>query len=430
MGRPITQKLLKHYETKNETKGIMHFGLIYSKPRKELELHKVNYARIRTEGTVVNGNLGQYVVKSDIDLALEEGKKLCIEGFTREDAKKACEEQRRNALRNYDYNKQYFRMLKSSEFKHQIEKFREAYPEFTEVKAINDYRPKNVGICSSGPYEGVYVMVLGKYKQIYVGQTKSLSTRIKEHWGVRAGNDLEHIERWDSSVLPLKKCTYYPGANEENSVLTIDAFGPLDTTQIFFYETPLDAVRKKLEAELIDFFNHKFLCNRRDEKTGKYIYRDLTVAIEKCKIKEEKRKAKQKTTTHFGVRIKDREKTTGIIRPKFEQYFSKFRELGYKSISDLNEYNETPGVYILVLDDFEKIYVGHAEKDIRKSVMGVWARRKPTGDKVVYDDLRIQDFKPIDTTKIFVKKTTDYKAEKMKLQELIRKENLLNGRIK
>ena len=426
----MSKPFISHFTERSKIQGIRHVGLIYDKPRSELELNSKTYAQIRYKDTVVHGKKGSYIVKSDITLALEIGKQLEGESFTIDKATRACKSQHAKALVNLAYNKQYFSMLKQREFKAQLQTFREKYPNFKEVTNINDYKPRKISANDWKAYEGVYVIVLGKYKQIYVGQSSSLSTRIKQHWGVRAINDTEFIEHWESGVMKLSDYTNYVGANENNSIIKIDAFGPLDTSQLFIYEAYTEEERKKLEAELISFFDKKFLCNRRDETTGKVLYREegLKAAKVKLQTKAEKRKGKRKTIEHFGVKIKDKEKSPEIPKSKFTDYYEKLIKLGYTEITDLSDYTYSDGIYILVLEKFEKMFIGSSEKSIRSNVLSTWNKCKGNLLSADMDNLKISDFRPLDTTKIFVKEGGVYKTEKTALKKLIKNDVILNRR--
>jgi hypothetical protein len=416
-------------EKTNSGKLVQHLGLTYNNPIEELQLNRKNYAPIRHTDTVINGIKGTYTILSDTQRMFNNCHQL-DKTYTMEKALKACEVMRKQALLNYKYSMQYFKMLSKREFDKELKRFKEAYPHFVEVTNINDYKPKRIGPREWKPYEGIYILVLKKYKQIYVGQSNRISTRIKQHWGVRAINDTEFIEHWESGVMKLSDYTNYVGANENNSIIKIDAFGPLDTSQLFIYEAYTEEERKKLEAELISFFDKKFLCNRRDETTGKVLYREegLKAAKVKLQTKAEKRKGKRKTIEHFGVKIKDKEKSPELPKSKFTDYYEKLIKLGYTEITDLSDYTYSDGVYILVLEKFEKMFIGSSEKSIRSNVLSTWNKCKGNLLSADMDNLKISDFRPLDTTKIFVKEGGVYKTEKTALKKLIKNDVILNRR--
>jgi len=89
---------------------------------------------------------------------------------------------------------------------------------------------------------GVYVLVLDNYKQIYIGQShSSIKTRIMRHWSTK--------KEFDKLIF----------GKVDNSILSIDSFGALDTTRIFIYPTELCY---EVEEKMVDFFEKKYLLNR------------------------------------------------------------------------------------------------------------------------------------------------------------------------
>ena len=78
---------------------------------------------------------------------------------------------------------------------------------------------------------GIYVLVLDEYKQVYIGQAKDIKKRVMQHW---------------SKQKPFDRLIF-GGVN--NSVLSIDCFGALDTTRIFVLETTsLDSASREGEG--------------------------------------------------------------------------------------------------------------------------------------------------------------------------------------
>lgn len=87
------------------------------------------------------------------------------------------------------------------------------------------------------------MLVLGKYKQVYIGKSTDIKKRILSHW--RAKKEFNRL---------------IYGSVEE-SILSIDSFGALDTTQIF-YQSVSQSDIDRLEEKLIDSFENKYLLNR------------------------------------------------------------------------------------------------------------------------------------------------------------------------
>lgn len=420
-------------EKTNSGKLIQHLGLTYNNPIEELQLNRKNYAPIRHTDTVINGIKGTYTILSDTQRMFNNCHQL-DKTYTMEKALKACEVMRKQALLNYKYSMQYFKMLSKREFDKELKRFKEAYPHFVEVTNINDYKPKRIGPREWKPYEGIYILVLKKYKQIYVGQSNRISTRIKQHWGVKALHETEHIEHMESGIMTLKDYSHYTGANEDNSVMKIDAFGPLDTSQIYFMETKCsEEERKMLEAELINFFDKRFLCNRLDEYTGQLLYRadGLKAAKEKLLAKAEKQRKKSNTVYHFGVRVGNTDVSPEDAVIKFSDYFAEFEKLGFMSISDLTEYANTGGMFILVLEKFNKVYIGESTKDIRNVISSIWTRSKDSLENVEMKKLKISHFRPLDTTQIYVLPISNatyktFEPIKAELAKVVRQSDMLN----
>lgn len=92
--------------------------------------------------------------------------------------------------------------------------------------------------------QGVYVLILDEYKQVYIGQSTNIKKRILNHWSNNKEFDKLIFGRVDTSVL------------------SIDSFGFLDTTRIFvipvndYYKLDL------IEHKLIKQIDGKYLLNR------------------------------------------------------------------------------------------------------------------------------------------------------------------------
>lgn len=137
----------------------------------------------------------------------------------------------KRALFNFDLNMKFFSCLDSNEFNHTLQKFLQQHPQFVEVKDLNEYRYKT----------GYYILVLDKYKQIYIGTTNNICGRIRDHW--------TKTKQFDRLIF----------GSIFTSRLSIDSFRPLDTTRIFVYTT-----NKTFENEdkFISYFPDKFILNR------------------------------------------------------------------------------------------------------------------------------------------------------------------------
>ena len=139
--------------------------------------------------------------------------------------------QTRRALFNFDLNMRFFSKLDSEEFNRTIENFSRQYPQFIEIKDLNEYRYQS----------GYYLLVLGKYKQIYLGTTYDICRRIRDHW--------TRSKQFDRLIF----------GSVFTSRLSIDSFRPLDTTRIFVY--PTEKIFEN-EDNFISSFPDKFIINR------------------------------------------------------------------------------------------------------------------------------------------------------------------------
>lgn len=131
---------------------------------------------------------------------------------------------------NYDLNMMYFNSLNESKFNSYLEKQIKKY----RFKECNDLKEVD-NVC------GVYLLVLDKFKQVYIGQSGNIKKRIYRHW-----SDKKSLERliWGDLL---------------NSIISIDSFGPLDTTRIFYIET---YKTYEMEEKIVSRFNAEYLLNR------------------------------------------------------------------------------------------------------------------------------------------------------------------------
>ena len=89
---------------------------------------------------------------------------------------------------------------------------------------------------------GLYMIVLGEFKQLYVGQSDNIKERIKSHW-----NGRKSLER----LIYGDVCS---------SGLSIDSFGALDTTRIFCAKKKSNLY--KAEQNIVDALDGRFSLNR------------------------------------------------------------------------------------------------------------------------------------------------------------------------
>jgi len=141
------------------------------------------------------------------------------------------EEQTKRIKYNYELNMKYFNSLDNKEFNNYLSDFM-SKNKFKEVFNLKEYRR----------VPGIYVLVLDKYKQVYIGLSeKGITERIKQHWNAKK----------DSERLIFGRAF--------NSVLSIDSFGALDTTRVF---VKTEGNLYAIENRIVDEFDNKYLLNR------------------------------------------------------------------------------------------------------------------------------------------------------------------------
>ncbi len=181
-------------------------------------LTRENYIHLHTE---FEKWYGKY--KSDIFDSFEQRVKFCED----------C------ALLNYDLNMAYYESLDENKFKAFIKEKLEDNPDYIQVEDLNQHESP-----------GLYVMVAGRYKRIYIGISMNVKKRILVHW-----------RKW----MDLSRLIFAGGISK--SKLSIDSFRALDTTQIFLYRLPDDMdvtmdTLWDLENKIVNDFPREYLCNR------------------------------------------------------------------------------------------------------------------------------------------------------------------------
>ena len=220
-------KSTKNNNFVNNPDYIEHFGVYINKKKYKLNISKENYAKIDKKSSMNYSK--QYLEKCHSKEVLKD---------TYEDSEykiytdKWCEQHREECLKNFDLNMKYFNELDEKDFNREVNKIFKKYRKFIEIKNLDECDDK----------AGVYILVLDKFKQIYIGQTNnSLKKRIVAHW--------KKTKNFDRLI--------YGKVN--TSILSIDCFGALDTTRIFVMYT---SNQLKIERELTDYVPNKYQLNR------------------------------------------------------------------------------------------------------------------------------------------------------------------------
>ena len=198
----------------------MHFGTRLVEKKYSLELVRDEFAVINTKPSLpVFDTLVQQNAYTN-DYCLEYRKEWCVA-------------YRELCLQNYDLNMRYFSLLDCQEFNNALTGFFKKHRKFSEIEDLTE--------CEK--VSGYYMLVLDKYKQVYIGKSNNMRKRIRQHWVTT-----KHFD-----------CTLFPMYNVKGSCFSIDHFRALDTTRIFVWKRSL---RDDLEAELINDLPMKYLTNR------------------------------------------------------------------------------------------------------------------------------------------------------------------------
>jgi len=142
-----------------------------------------------------------------------------------------CGWHREACLENFDLNMAFFSRLDPVKFDAAIDAFLRRAKGFRDVTNLPDYRD----------VPGYYLMVLDGYKQCYLGTADDIYRRIRQHWSA--------TKKFDKLIF----------GSVETSRLSIDSFGPLDTTRIFAQST---RQTYELENKYISQIPDQYLLNR------------------------------------------------------------------------------------------------------------------------------------------------------------------------
>lgn len=140
------------------------------------------------------------------------------------------------AMVNYDLNMRYFENLNHELFDQYLQHFiqKNGFIEITDLKEVAGKK-------------GIYIMALDKYKQAYIGISASeqgIKGRILKHWRKQ--------KEFDRLIY----------GRIENSIISIDSFGALDTTRIYYKEIPKCVNLDDYERKLVDAFKPEYRLNR------------------------------------------------------------------------------------------------------------------------------------------------------------------------
>lgn len=138
-----------------------------------------------------------------------------------------CKLHQEKSLINFDKNMQFFKQLSKDEFEKELKNLIDSTSDLIEIFDLN----KCKNMC------GIYIMVLDNYKQVYIGQSTDIKRRILQHW---------------SKNMDFYRLLW---GDVNDSVLSINSFGALDTTRIFVVETNyLDCFEKIFVSKIPSYF--------------------------------------------------------------------------------------------------------------------------------------------------------------------------------
>ncbi len=193
---------------------IQHFGVWIIKSSKN-KMSRENYAIIDKKSSTWSPKIGK--LRQSYYKTIEERKKDYDDEECKIYSDSFCIEWQKKCLLNFDMNLAFFDQIPRKSFEDALRQLIMSNKRIKQIFDLNDYKE----IC------GIYVLVLDEYKQVYIGQAQDIKKRIMQHW---------------SKKKPFDRLIF-GGVN--NSVLSIDSFGALDTTRIFILETEsLDSSEK------------------------------------------------------------------------------------------------------------------------------------------------------------------------------------------
>lgn len=237
-------KRTKEANMENDPRYTRHMGIWVNTTLPSSKISRETYAHINNRSTVhsrydvklvQSRNQTPHIYIDDSDGSVRYTEEYCL-----------WHQQR--CLQNYDINMQIYQKLDHQSFDQALMKFVKGR-KFQEVLSLED------PICTTYPQEGnrnivgfVYIMVLDEYKQVYIGitATQTVQGRILQHWKKK--------KAFDRLIW----------GTVDNSVMSIDSFGALDTTRLFvkpYYEefkTPLELY----EMKCIKTFDKRYVLNR------------------------------------------------------------------------------------------------------------------------------------------------------------------------
>lgn len=211
-------------------KTIIHFGITLNLRTRGYELTRENYAVISNKSSLGKNTLYMNALRKKDEKLIKSYSGIYAdeEGLIYSDD--WCKKHLNEVMQNFDLNMQFFKKLDHGKFDAEIAQLIKK-SKFFEITDLSKY---------SCP--GYYIMILDKYRQVYVGTSQDIKARVRQHW---AGGKLKFDRLICGQVTKSK--------------LSIDSFRALDTTRILVY--PTDDLYSR-EDDFINDFSNEFICNR------------------------------------------------------------------------------------------------------------------------------------------------------------------------
>lgn len=219
---------------------IKHFGVWINSTLPTAKINREHYAEIDRYSSFYPPAYTKYLAENgDERFVIDETGECGIY------SEEWCISHQRDCLKNFDINMERLASLDAETFDKVLSRFVKGR-KFQEILRLDD------PICTEKPYSQgisglVYIMVFDAYKTAYIGiTTNSLKQRIEQHW--------KRQRAFDRLIY----------GSVENSVLSIDSFGPLDTTRIYIlpYTKERKTKLEDYERICIKAFDNQYLLNR------------------------------------------------------------------------------------------------------------------------------------------------------------------------
>ncbi len=221
---------------------VKHFGIWVNTELPSARISRKHYAKINPRSSVVSYSYAKHRLETQKDSPLIVDDESRSVFYTA----KYCLSFQKKCLENFDINMRKFSLLDYESFNSYLEKF-------ANRRKLKQVFSLEEDLCTQYPWQlsdvdgFVYMMVMDEYKQAYIGITyHTVNKRIREHWC--------HSREFDRLIFGEK----------ETSILSVDSFGPLDTTRLFLkpYSKNLKTPLEIYEYKCINAFDSKYLLNR------------------------------------------------------------------------------------------------------------------------------------------------------------------------